>query len=406
MYLLLKKIWEFEIPDKETFWTSKFWILPFVWVVGIGFAFYTVWMTGVIPGIDNITFEKLPVFFDQYFKLRQDDPHPFRAYLPYVWIGVAVIAVLSRVVIIISSYYLSLKKLGAASFHKIFSTYLITFLISTATMIFISIVSLIFYLTGNHTDWMASLIHYGLQFFQSILEWAIPFSIGIKNYWIAIFVLVLIATLPGYIVHYMSHKSRFLWLTAHRAHHVPEFLFPIAAPSNNLAILEFLLAIPGLIFYTALSGMIYSEPLIFELAIWFTLRLCLESFNHSYIHYDFANQNKIIRNVSMALGDIGVYHLVHHSAFERDQNVNFGASPLMIWDRLFGTYRKPYDEVPPIGLTDQPKVSMSPMKIVFSGFAQLWYEWKMNPHWNIRWKIIFGGVYYKPPITKDFLLIQ
>lgn len=94
MYVLLKNIWEFEIPDKETFWTNKFWILPFVWVAGIGFSFYTVWMTGVIPGIDNITFEKLPVLFNQYFKPRQDDALSFRAYLPYIWVGVAVIAVL------------------------------------------------------------------------------------------------------------------------------------------------------------------------------------------------------------------------------------------------------------------------------------------------------------------------
>src|SRR5690606_28020888 len=112
----------------------------------------------------------------------------------------------------------------------------------------------------------------------------------------------------------------------------------------------------------------------------------------------------VIKHSSMVLGDIGVYHLVHHSAFLRDQNVNFGAAPFMLWDRFFGTFREPYSEAPPIGLTDQPPVYMSPMKIVFSGFAQLWYEWKMNPQWNVRWKILFGGVYYKPPISKDFLV--
>lgn len=253
---------------------------------------------------------------------------------------------------------------------------------------------------------MKYLIYSGIEGFRTLLEAAIPFSIGIKSYWLAIVLSLFVASLPGYIVHYLSHKSRFLWLTAHKAHHCPEFLFPIAAPSNNIAILEVLLAIPGLIFFTVISGMIYTEPLIFELAIWYTVRLWLESFNHSYVHYDFANKNSFIRDASMMFGDIGVYHLVHHSAYKQDQNVNFGASPFMFWDRIFGTYRQPYKEVPPIGLTDQPAISMSPMKIVFSGFAQLAYEWKMNKSWKIRWKIIFGDVYYKPPVTKDFLLIE
>jgi hypothetical protein len=33
------------------------------------------------------------------------------------------------------------------------------------------------------------------------------------------------------------------------------------------------------------------------------------------------------------------------------------------------------------------------------------YEWKMNKDWGIRFKIIFGSIWYKPPVTKDFLVI-
>lgn len=401
----LKNIWNFEIKKGDSIWANTRWILPFVWIVGIGFAYHTVMVIGILPGMDKLTLTNFSELFEKYFHLRKDDALWFRPYLPYVWIVVAVIAVLSRAVIIISSYYISRKRLGEVDFNQMFSTYLMTFFIGTATLLVLTAVSVITYFSGGGFDWMTGVIHSGIDGLKSLLQYVIPFSIGIKSYWLAIILSIFIASLPGYIVHNLSHRSRLLWLTAHKAHHCPEFLFPIAAPANNIPFLETLLAIPGLIFFTVISGMIYTEPLIFELAIWFTLRLWLESFNHSYAHYDFANK-KIIKKVSMMFGDIGVYHLVHHSAYERDQNVNFGASPFMFWDRIFGTFREPYDEAPPIGLTDQPPISMSPMKIVFSGFAQLAYEWKMNKDWRVRFKIIFGGVHYKPPVTKDFLLVK
>ncbi len=399
----LKRIWNFEINQGDKFWASTKWIFPFVWIVGIGFAFHTVMIIGVLPGADNLTIHNFSELFEKYFKLRQNDALWVRPYLPYVWLVVAAVAIISRAAIIISSYYLSKKRLGEDKFNQLFSTYLMTFFIGTATLLLFTCISVVSYLSGSGADWMKNLIHTGMEGFRSLLEMMIPFSIGIKSYWLAIILSIFIASLPGYIVHYLSHRSRFLWLTAHKAHHCPEFLFPIAAPANNIPFLETLLAIPGLIFFTVISGMIYTEPLIFELAIWFTLRLWLESFNHSYIHYDFA-KHPVIKKISMMFGDIGVYHLVHHSAYERDQNVNFGASPFMFWDRVFGTFREPYNEAPPIGLTDQPPISLSPMKIVFSGFAQLAYEWKMNKDWRVRFKIIFGDVYYKPPVTKDFLL--
>jgi sterol desaturase/sphingolipid hydroxylase (fatty acid hydroxylase superfamily) len=166
-----------------------------------------------------------------------------------------------------------------------------------------------------------------------------------------------------------------------------------------------LLAIPGVIFFISISGMIYHELLTVELAIWFTLALVMESFNHSYAHYNLVVKNRFILFYTSLFGGNGVYHLVHHSAYKQDQNVNFGGAPFLFWDRVFGTYRKPYEHVPPIGLTDQPLIHMSPMKIVFNGFRQIWYELKMNKDWKTRLKILVGGVYYKPPITKDFLIV-
>ncbi|HUH74915.1 MAG TPA: sterol desaturase family protein [Chitinophagales bacterium] len=401
----LKRIWNFEIQPGDKFWANTKWILPWIWIVAIGFSFYTVMVIGVVPGVNTITISNLKEVIEKYFSSYQNSTLGFRKYLPYIFIGLAVITMMIRAGIIIHSYYLTKKKMGENNFNKFFTTFLLAFLISTSTLLLLSFVSMIIYYLGYNSDWTGNFIHSSIDTITALYASLAPYSLNISNYWLAIFILLLAASLPIYIVHYLSHKSRILWLLAHKAHHCPEFLFPIAAPSNNIAFLEVLLAIPGIIFFAVLSNMIYTEPLLFELAIWFTVKLSIEPFNHSSIHYDIANK-KWIKRISMVFGDTGVYHLVHHSAYERDQNVNFGPCPFMIWDRLFGTFREPYDVLPPLGLTNQPKISWSPMKIVFSGFAQIRYEWKNNPSWRIRFKIIFGGVYYLPPITKEFLVLD
>lgn len=143
-----------------------------------------------------------------------------------------------------------------------------------------------------------------------------------------------------------------------------------------------------------------------EMILWSTVAYCFEIFNHSIVHYNFAYNNFFVRNFSRLFGGHGVYHLVHHSAFEQDQNVNLGGGPLMIWDRLFGTYRKPYETAPPVGLTNMPEMKLNPFRIVLSGVAQMAYELNMNKNWMTRLKIVFGGVYYTPPISKDFLIID
>jgi hypothetical protein len=49
---------------------------------------------------------------------------------------------------------------------------------------------------------------------------------------------------------------------------------------------------------------------------------------------------------------------------------------------------------------------MSPMKILFTVFQQIRYELKMNKDRKIRLKILYGTVFCKPPVTKDFLIVS
>jgi hypothetical protein len=63
-------------------------------------------------------------------------------------------------------------------------------------------------------------------------------------------------------------------------------------------------------------------------------------------------------------------------------------------------------EEPQFGLTNQPALELSAMAVVFGGLQQIWYELKHNKDFLTRIKIIFGGIYYIPPITKDYLKIK
>jgi sterol desaturase/sphingolipid hydroxylase (fatty acid hydroxylase superfamily) len=167
---------------------------------------------------------------------------------------------------------------------------------------------------------------------------------------------------------------------------------------------SFFLTIPGGLVAIICSKIVYVEPLVLEVILWHTLAYWFEIFNHSIVHYSFANNNIFIRFFSNFFGGNGVYHLMHHSAKETDQIINLGGGPLLIWDRVFRTYKKPYNEAPPLGLTNQPKMILNPFRIIFSGIAQLIYEWKNNSDWFTRAKIIFGDIYYVPPMSKDFLV--
>lgn len=402
---MLQKLWDFDFNSFEGLQKNSHLIKLFIWIVALGFAFFTVMITSGIPGSPGVTIFNISEIIDNY-RSEKDGLQAFKSLLPYLWLALAIIAVSTRTITIISSYYLSVKQLGEQKFNFYFTTFITTFFIGTATMFLVTVGSWISMSMGYGADWLALIVDLSVEKVNLFIAQLIPFSLGLKSYSLSLVLTIFLIYLPGYLVHSLCHRSRLLWLIAHRPHHCPDFLFPLAAPNNNIAILEFLLAIPGVIFYLVISGMIYHEPLTIELAIWFTTALSVESFNHSQAHYNFALRNPLVRNMSRFFGGNGVYHLVHHSAYKEDQNVNFGGAPFLFWDRIFGTYRKPYEQTPPIGLTDQPKINMSPLKIVFGGFSQIWYELKMNKDLKTRFKILFGGVFYKPPITKDFLVLN
>jgi sterol desaturase/sphingolipid hydroxylase (fatty acid hydroxylase superfamily) len=327
-----------------------------------------------------------------------------KPWFPQLWVGLALLCVIIRITVIIASYIQSKKVLGEQAFAHYFVTYFSSFVIATiASFTLLFGIAGIFYAAG----YPLADSNIARNAFLAIEAWTnehIPSLFNVHSYWLALGITFSVAALPNYAVHWLCHQSRLVWYVFHRCHHAPEFLHPLAAPPAYA--FDFLLALPFGLVALIVSKLIYTEPLVMELSLYYLLGYWLEIFNHSIVHYRFARKNFIVRQLSHFYGDRGVYHLMHHSAKDGDQVINIGGGPFMMWDRLFGTYRAPYTEAPPLGLTNTPPISHNPMRIIFSGIVQIWYELRMNKSWRIRFKIIFGSIYYKPPITKEFLILD
>lgn len=401
MRSLLYQLWNFEIHHLKPIWSK----LVFFSILILGFAYVLVEVLfGMNLGAINTTIQEIIALLGT--SGTSVTPYEkFQYIFPYAWLLFAGICIIIRMTIIISSYYLSKKKIGSSAFTEYIMTYSLSFAIAIASgFLLLYILAGIAYLFGYSISSDVNVFSNVLQYIKTTVNNNVPSLLQVNNYWLALILTIFLSALPGYFIHWLSHKMRFFWLVTHKAHHAPQFLHPLGAPPAF--VFNFFLTIPGGLVAIIASKLIYSEPLVMEIVLWSTLAYCFEIFNHSIVHYDFAYNNFFVRNFSRIFGGHGVYHLVHHSAFEQDQNVNLGGSPFMFWDRVFGTYRKPYKEAPPVGLTNMPKMHMNPFRIIFSGIAQMYYELKMNRNYLVRMKIIFGGIYYVPPISKDFLVIE
>ncbi|TDM00437.1 MAG: hypothetical protein C4K58_04315 [Flavobacteriaceae bacterium] len=243
--------------------------------------------------------------------------------------------------------------------------------------------------------------------FQGLIDWynstfaSIPTLIHLP-FPIAFLVTIILADLPVYIFHYSIHWSRVLWLTIHRSHHTPEYLHPFGA--GPVFAFAFIFLLPSFFLKLAISKLVYIEPILDGLVCLHVVVFILEKFSHSNPFYHVAFKNKFLYQLFHMFGS-GPFHLAHHSAREGEEIVNLANLGFLFWDRVFGTYKKPDPEIPPVGLTNQPKIIMNPLRLYLSGFATIFYELKHNSpkHW---FKILFGSVYYTPPVTKDFLIVS
>jgi len=172
-------------------------------------------------------------------------------------------------------------------------------------------------------------------------------------YLVAFFCTIVFMDLPNYTLHWLTHKSRFLWYVVHRSHHTAEIMHPMGTgPVYGFSIL---MKLPRFLITLAVSKFIYAEPLFLELLIYYFFNILTEKFNHASPFYNFAFRNKLVRFVSAFYGN-GVYHYLHHSAREGEESINISGAFFNFWDRVFGTYVKPRKEKPRVAHRSRPQL--------------------------------------------------
>lgn len=143
---------------------------------------------------------------------------------------------------------------------------------------------------------------------------------------VALAVTFLARSLGAWGVHYAMHNVPLLW-RVHRVHHTDTHLD--VSTTVRFHPLEFLISAPVAVIIVMALGLPPAAIMLFEL---FDAGIAV--FSHANIRLPAGLErlvNRIIITPNM--------HRIHHSNVERETNSNYGAT-LVIWDRVFGTYRR------------------------------------------------------------------
>ena len=303
----------------------------------------------------------------------------------------------------ITSFVLSLRRYGRDKFVPIFMAHFLSNLVAMAFgLLLFALLGVAAYLLGYQYDAGANLISDAYNLALNFLKNHIP-TLVVLPYPVAMALGIVFGALPGFFSHWLAHHSRLMWYGVHRCHHSAEIMHP-AGVGPFFFLPEIFGGFPSIFFTAVVTKLFYYEPLLIETLVLGSLGIMLEKFNHTTAFYDFAYRNPLVRWTSAWFGN-GVYHYMHHTSKEGDEIVNVGGSPFLLWDRVFGTYRTPPRVMPRVGLTNDPHIRLSPFAIVFSGWQQIAFELKMNKSWSTRFWIVFGTVYWAPPISRDYLIL-
>lgn len=210
--------------------------------------------------------------------------------------------------------------------------------------------------------------------FYVVAEGLIPWSIPL-NWWTIILV-VLIADITYYWEHRLAHQIRLLW-TQHAVHHssrdfniITGIRFgPLESIWALIAHIPMVLVgfSPDMIFFGSLSILAYQ----------------------TWIHTETIGRLGFIEKIF----NTPSHHRVHHGSDRKYLDKNYGGI-LIIWDRLFGSF-KVEDETPIYGLT-RDFDSHNPIHVWFSEIPELYRDIKSAKSGKEIWMRLFAGPGWKP----------
>lgn len=150
----------------------------------------------------------------------------------------------------------------------------------------------------------------------------------------------LLAFVAADFTNYWSHRLRHtvppLW-RLHEIHHSERVFSPLTARRQHV-LDHYVARICRL-----LPFLIIGPDYLLGFLPWLAIRAAAGYYHHA--------DTRLKPGVLSAVITTPHAHRIHHSTRPEHHNCNFGAV-LIVWDRLFGTYHPPVDEVVPIGVVD------------------------------------------------------
>ena len=192
---------------------------------------------------------------------------------------------------------------------------------------------------------------------------------------------LLAADFTYYWMHRLEHEHRILW-ASHSVHHSSE--------DYNLSVSLRLSIIEGVFEWIFLIPMILAGFNPFQTVICLIFVVQYQTWIHTEKIGKLGWLDKVFNTPSV--------HRVHHGSNRKYLDKNYGGV-LIIWDRIFGTY-KAEEEPVKFGLTRNIKTN-NPIKINFIEYKNIWQEVKRCRTFKDKWKIIFGNLIWKPAYFKD-----
>ncbi len=234
--ILVSKLWNFEFKKV----TNAHLKLVLVSVVLVGLVYV---VGEVLFGLNPLAggFSVLDFFHAGDSRIASSEG--WKVHFPEIWLSIAVLVVIVRVSVIILSYLKAKQVLGEVAFARYIITYFSSFAFaSILSLSILWILMLVAGLFGIHPSSGFNVLTNFVVWLEALANAYLPTVFNVHSYWLAIVLSIFLSALPGYLVHWLSHKLRFFWYVFHRAHHCPEFLHPLGAPPAFA--FEFVLVIP------------------------------------------------------------------------------------------------------------------------------------------------------------------
>lgn len=206
-----------------------------------------------------------------------------------------------------------------------------------------------------------------------------PLSIPMNGWTWALAILA--ADFTYYWMHRIEHEHRILWAN-HSVHHSSE--------DYNLTVAYRLSIIEPMIEWIFLVPMILVGFTPFQAIVSLIFVAQFQSWIHTERIGKLGWLDWLFNTPSV--------HRVHHGSNKKYLDKNYGGIT-MIWDHLFGTYQKEEEKVV-YGLTKNINTNNA-LKINFLEYKHIWDDVKKCKSWKDKWRIIFGGLTWRPAYFKN-----